>query len=161
MQRATCVVTLAGKAYEIEQLNRRKSKPWRAKYLAPMTGLVDGLRNLAGVDFSGVENAQLMQMLGGTSGNALDTVLNVLDYDAMFDALCEYSPAIAKDREDLEESDAFYDQEISAAFWALVQLASPFGVVVKYGRRFIDLLKSSPDDASADTKDEKAAPSKS
>jgi len=153
-------VTLAGKEYEIEQLNRRASRVWRKSYLAPVMGLAEGVRGLSGVDFANVEDGKFMQMIGGMGGDALDTVLNVLDYDAMFDALCEYSSEIASDRLKLENNDDFYDSEISAAFWALVQMASPFGIVVQYGQRFINLLKSSADDQPKDTQDDQPKASK-
>ena len=161
MKRATCTVTLAGIEFEIEQINRRKSKAWRDTYLAPMTGLAEGLRGLAGVDFADVENGKLMQLVGGMGGDALDTVLNIMDYDAMFDALCEYSPEIAESRELLDDSEDLYDSDIASAFWSLVQLVSPFGTVVKYGQRFVNLLRSKEADESAATKEDQPEVSKS
>lgn len=115
-------VTLGGKEYKIDQLPIRKSRAWREEFKTPISQILTGVEAAPGVleskDVKGM--VALMVVAKDVLLNSLDTVL---------DMLCKYAPAVATDRERIE-NEAF-DDEVIQAFVKILELVFPFGEVGK------------------------------
>jgi len=121
-------VELAGKTYEIESLKFKAERAWRKKYDAPITDLINAIshvRSLSGQEFN--KPADLFKEIGSVLlTHANDLIKALLDSpDTLFEAICDYSPALAADRQFIEEN--AYQDDIAKAFVEVLKIAYPFG----------------------------------
>lgn len=121
-------VTLAGRTYVIESLKFKAEREWRKKYDAPIGNLVGAISNLQGIGGKQYEKAgDLLKEVGATllsnAGSLLQAMLD--SPDILFEAICDYSPAIGTDRAYIEEN--AYQDEIAGAFMEVLKIAYPFG----------------------------------
>jgi hypothetical protein len=116
----TVTVTLAGQSYEIGPLPRKASKAWRDSLGKPITDLVGILSKADTLELNNV--ADLTKLILLAKEYLIDSP------DLIFGALCGYSPAIAADRERIEEE--AFDYEIMDALVEVLKLAYPFGRLV-------------------------------
>lgn len=114
---ANVKVSLAGREYEIGPLPFKQSKEWRASLGKPITDLVEILARADTLELNNA--ADLVKVVQLAQVYLLDSP------DLIWEALCAYSPAIAADREALEE--AAFDFEIMDALIEVLKLAYPFG----------------------------------
>lgn len=129
-------VKLGGQSYKVEALPIRQSKLWRDKLSQPFAQITHALEGAGTIEINQFGDiAGLVRTLSGTLLGAIDTVL-----DLMF----SYSPALAADRERIEEN--AYDEEALDAFAAILGLAYPFGrlLAVVSGRRETQTLPNLP-----------------
>jgi hypothetical protein len=121
-------VTLAGRTYTIESLKFRAERAWRKKYDAPIGNLINAISNIK--EMSGKEFAKandLIKEIGTVLlAHANDLIKALLESpDTLLDAICDYSPVLAVDRDFIEEN--AYQDEIARVFIEVLQIAYPFG----------------------------------
>jgi hypothetical protein len=112
-------VMLAGREYVVTELPLRRNAEWRQS----LSGLAEGLTMLLdapGLQFTPGVVAQLARQIVAL---LLETPAELLRL------LYTYSPAIAADRERIEAEG--FDSEVMAAFTEVLQLAFPFGSLMK------------------------------
>lgn len=114
------IITLAGQDYEVVQLPMRENKLWRDKLTGPVDKIVALLTNWRDIEIN-------------TGSDIIGLVLVVKDIalggmDLLLDALFEYSPALASDRERIEAE--AYDDEAIDALGGVIGLAYPFDRLV-------------------------------
>lgn len=124
----TITVSLAGREYSVQQLPMKANRAWREKFNVPLKKLTDALQDavrLSGKKFA--DDDRLLQAVGHLLATHLEEVTRILTgtIDLMGEAVYEYAPEIAADRERIEEE--AFDDELIAAFMKVVQLAFPFG----------------------------------
>lgn len=116
----TKILTLAGQEYTVEMLPMRQNKEWRDKLTMPVDKIVSLLMNAqdieinTGADIIGLVAVVKDVLLGGM--------------DLLLDALFDYSPALAADRERIENE--AYDDEAIEALGGVIGLAYPFDQLV-------------------------------
>jgi hypothetical protein len=124
----TITVSLAGREYSIQQLPIKANRAWREKFEDPIEKLVSSFRDalqLSSKEFP--DGKGLLLAVGGFLTTHLEDVTQILvgSIDLVEEAVFEYAPQIAADRELIEEK--AFDDELIAAFMKVVQLAYPFG----------------------------------
>lgn len=112
----TKIITLAGKDYEVVQRPMRENKVWRDNLTGPVDKMVSLLMSWQDIEIN-------------TGADIVGLVVIVKDVllggmDLLLDALFDYSPALAADRERIE-SEA-YDDEAIEALGGVIGLAFPF-----------------------------------
>lgn len=120
------MLMLAGVEYQVEPLKVRQAKQFRQKIGAQLSGLTDLIAGALRPTTDAVrvdDLAGLADMIGEV-GQTLSQKL-IGSTDLVADLLFEYSPALAEDRERIEEE--AYDDEIIAAFLEVLKLLYPFG----------------------------------
>ena len=128
-------ITLGGKVYTVSQLPIGANRTWRKQFDEPVNKLLaatQGVGNLAGQEFE--DMGDLMKTIGAVLVQHADSIVRVLleSPDLLLDGLYAYAPAIKADRERIE-AEAF-DDEIGQAFIQVVQLAYPFGALLKMAK---------------------------
>ena len=121
-------VNLAGRTYTIESLKFKAERAWRKKYDAPIGNLISAISNVKELSGKEYDKAgDLMKEVGTVLlAHANDLIKALLDSpDILFDAICDYSPALAADRTFIEEN--AYQDEIARAFVEVLKIAYPFG----------------------------------
>jgi len=122
------VVTLAGRTYTIESLKFKAERAWRKKYDAPIGDLINAISNVKEMSGKEYDKAgDLMREVGTVLlAHANDLIRALLESpDTLFDAICDYSPALASDRAFIEEN--AYQDEIALVFVEVLKIAYPFG----------------------------------
>lgn len=121
------VVELAGKTYTVQSLKFKAERAWRKKYDAPISSLINALSQTQSITDRSSEPGQWLREMGGVllahAGELVNALLS--SPDTLMDAICEYSPAIASEREWIEEN--AYQEEIAKAFVEVLKIAYPFG----------------------------------
>lgn len=114
----TATITLAGQTHTINELPRKQNAAWRERFQAMFRDVADLIEELADSDL----NAE-------TVGRALNQIVAKVggSVDMLADLVFAYAPRL--DKEKLEEE--VYDSELMAAFTAVLELAYPFGSVLK------------------------------
>jgi hypothetical protein len=107
-------ITLAGKEYSIEQLPMRANKEWRDSLGKPVLSLIQLIQDFGSLEFKPSDIGRIITVVKDLLLSSMDTLL---------DALFAYSPALAADRERIENE--AYDDEAIAALGACVALAYP------------------------------------
>ena len=125
-------VTLAGKEYSITPLPIKKNREWRKQFEAPIQDAANLLTEVG--SYASIEYEDAGQMIGNigkaVSGKLAPVINHLLgSADLITDAVFQYSKEISKDRKYIEENG--YDEEIVAAFLAILGLAFPFGQAVQ------------------------------
>jgi hypothetical protein len=123
-------VTLAERQYVIKELPSRKNMAWRQALQAPFGDLVDALASAPGIE---VDNTAGMTQLTDLVRTLTSRVFGSIDL--MRDMLFNYSPALAADRERIE--DEGFDSEVVSAFTEVLKLAFPFGSMIDLASRAI------------------------
>lgn len=108
-------VVLGGQYYEIEQLPMRQNKDFRAKLSEPVDKIVALLTNYKDIEIS--TGGDILALIGV----AKDVLLGSMDM--LLDALFLYSPALANDRERIENE--AYDDEAITALGEVLKLSYP------------------------------------
>lgn len=107
-------VTLGGVTYEVTQLPMKANKSWRDDLGRPVMRLIDLVQGMGDLELTA-------QDLGKLFAVVKDVLLGSMDL--LLDALFAYSPALAEDRERIENES--YDDEAIAALGVCVSLAFP------------------------------------
>lgn len=111
----TKTVTLAGQDYEVVQLPMKGNKEWRDRLTGPVDKIVALLQNYRDIEINtGADIAGLVLVVK-------DILLGGMDL--LLDALFDYAPALAADRERIENE--AYDDEAIAALGGVIGLAYP------------------------------------
>lgn len=114
-------VTLGGRKYTVVAPPIRQSKAWREKLAIPFASLTIALETAATAELDVRHLASISDLVKRFSGVLIGSI------DTMLDLLFEYSPALASDREWIEEN--AYDDEALEAFTAILSLAYPLGTL--------------------------------
>lgn len=108
-------ITMGGQDYLIEQMTMRANRDFRNTVSEPVRQVVTLLENNRSITLNTVGDlAQVVNVLN-------DVVLGSMDL--LLDALFRYSPALAADRERIEQE--AYDDEAIAALGVVASLAYP------------------------------------
>lgn len=108
-------ITLAGQDYEVAQLPMKGNKEWRDRLTEPVDKIVALLQNYRDIEINtGADIAGLFLVVK-------DILLGGMDL--LLDALFDYAPALAADRERIENE--AYDDEAIAALGGVIGLAYP------------------------------------
>lgn len=128
----TVEITVAERTYTVTPLPIRKNREWRSRFdpiLKDLSGFVGELATYAGEDFVDAPN-MINRLAQGLSGHIpMVTSYLVQSLDMIADAVFDYAPEMAKDREYIEANG--YDEELVGAFVRLLPLAYPFGPAVQ------------------------------
>jgi hypothetical protein len=129
-------VTLGSKPYTVIALPIAASKAWREALAGPFGEIADALTQANTVEVH--RFADIAVLVRQMSGVLLGSV------DKMLDLLFSYSPALAAERQWIEEN--AYDEEALHAFAEVLKLAFPFGVLLEVvtGRMATRTLPNSP-----------------
>jgi hypothetical protein len=115
--RRQAAVNLGGQEFVIEALPMGAARRWRAKFGQPLETILGVLQNAPHINLQDAQNlSSLIQQVGG---------LVLGSTDLLVDALFDYAPALAAEREWIEENAD--DSEALAALWEVLKLAYPFG----------------------------------
>jgi len=139
---------LAGRTYTIESLKFKAERAWRKTFDAPITNLVNTLSQTRTITSESNDAKQWLQQVGSmVLSHAGELVRAMIDSpDTMLDAICAYSPALAADRDFIEEN--AYQDEIAAAFVEVLKIAYPFGtllgMITSLGSQEKQTMPSSP-----------------
>jgi len=110
-------IELDGKPYEVTELRSRENADWRRKLEEPFSDLAEKLEGAPDVeltDLAGV--AGLVRSVGGTLLKSIDLVKGLV---------IEYAPDLS------EAVEGAYDSEILEAFGHVLELAYPFGGLIR------------------------------
>lgn len=121
-------VDLAGRSYTIESLKFRAERAWRKKYDVPIANLIGAIANVKELSAKEFDKpGDLLKEVGMVLlSHANELMKALLDSpDIIFEAICDYSPVLAADREFIEEN--AYQDEIAAVFIEVLKIAYPFG----------------------------------
>jgi hypothetical protein len=121
-------VNLAGRDYTIESLKFRAERAWRKKYDVPIANLIGAISNVRELSSKEFDTpSDLLKEVGMLLlSHANELMKALLDSpDIIFDAICDYSPALAADRDFIEENS--YQDEIAVVFVEVLKIAYPFG----------------------------------
>lgn len=113
-------VTLAGQSYEVPQLNMRANKEWRDGLTEPVNKIIALMQNYKDIEIGSVAD------VAGIVGLFNDILLGSMDL--LLDALFGYAPALAADRERIENE--AYDDEAIGALGVVLSLAFPLDRLV-------------------------------
>lgn len=125
------LVKIADRTYLIEELPTRKNAEWRKlakEKVQPLAEFVGQINTLAVPENLG-ELTSRPELVAGL-GNMADQLFNFLldSPDKVIDLLFDYSPALKKDKEYIENN--AYDSELIAVFRKVLALAFPFGAIM-------------------------------
>lgn len=125
----TTTVTLGGKAYTVQELPIRASRRWRERASAPLHELVGTLEGVDATLTATIRDADDMAEAARHVVGVLRSGTSVLtaSVDTMLDLLFAYSPALAEDRERIEEE--AYTSEAVEAFTEVLKLAFPLSAM--------------------------------
>jgi hypothetical protein len=117
----TIKVKLAGKEYELKPLPIRRAREVRQRFSVPVGQVIAALKSAPTTNLSDVN----------ALGELLDAVKLVLmeSMDLCLEALFDFSPALAADRERIENEG--FDDEALNAFMEVVKMLYPFGGVLQ------------------------------
>jgi hypothetical protein len=121
-------VNLAGREYTIESLKFRAERAWRKKYDVPIASLIGAISNVKELSSKQFDKpTDLLKEVGTVLlTHANDLMKALLDSpDIIFEAVCDYSPALAADKDFIEEN--AYQDEIATVFIEVLKIAYPFG----------------------------------
>jgi hypothetical protein len=121
-------ITLGDRTYTVQSLKFKAEREWRKKYDAPISNLITAVSTVKHLSTKQYEQTgELFKEIGMVLLSHADELLSALlnSPDTCFEAICDYSPAIAADRAFVEEN--AYQEEIARAFIEVVKLAYPFG----------------------------------
>jgi hypothetical protein len=124
----TVTVSLAGREYSIQQLPIKANRAWRERFEAPIEKLVGSFRDALSLSSQEFPDGKgLLLAAGGFLTAHLEDVTQILvgSIDLVEEAVFEYAPEIAADKERIETES--FDDELIAAFLKVVALAYPFG----------------------------------
>src|SRR5690348_3858385 len=107
-------VTLGGVTYTLEQLPMKPNKAWRDSLGAPVMALTQLIADAGDLELKAADIQRLI-------GVVKDLLLGSMDL--LLEALFRYSPALAADRERIENE--AYDDEAMAALGVALTLAYP------------------------------------
>jgi hypothetical protein len=129
----TITVSLAGREYAIQQLPIKANRAWREKFGAPaIKKMGDAFRDSMLLTKKEFPNGDgLLKAVVDLAATHFGSVTEILlgSVETVGEALCDYAPEIAADRERIEAEG--FDGELVAAFLKVVQqLAYPFGQVL-------------------------------
>lgn len=121
-------VNLASRTFTIESLKFKAERAWRKKYDRPIAHLFDAIasaKELSTKEFD--KPADLMKEVGMVLLSQANELMKALldSPDIIFEAICDYSPALAADKDFIEEN--AYQDEIAAVFIEVLKIAYPFG----------------------------------
>jgi len=110
-------IELDGETYEVTELRSRENAAWRRKLEEPFSDLAETLEGAPGVELTDVASvAGLVRSVGGTLLQSIDLVKGLV---------IAYAPRLG---EAVEEA---YDSEILEAFGHILELAYPFGGLIR------------------------------
>lgn len=112
-------VTLGGVSYTIEQAPMRTNREWRQSFEAPVMELVQLIADAPNLEISINDIRRITNVIK-------DVLLGSVDL--LLEALFRYSPALAADRERIENE--AYDDEAMAALGVCLLLANPLDMVL-------------------------------
>lgn len=121
-------VNLAGHTFTIESLKFKAERAWRKKYDLPVANLIGAIATVKEVSSTEFDKpTDLLKQIGGILlSHATDLMKALLDSpDIIFEAICDYSPVLADNRDFIEEN--AYQDEIAAVFIEVLKIAYPFG----------------------------------
>jgi len=124
----TITVEIGGRSYQVEALPIRKARIWRQHLEERMGGALAAFREVGALAMRNFEKPDEL-LVGATNtflqqfGNLFTTVVKSMDLIA--ECVFEFSPALAADREWVEEHGQ--DEEMTKAFIQVLALAYPFG----------------------------------
>lgn len=114
------VVVLGNQAYAVQALPMKAAREWRRQFGEPLNVILSVLQNAENIELTSLPDvAALLNQVGNMLLGSVDVLV---------EALFAYSPALAADRERIEEEAD--DVEAMAALWEVLQLAYPFGSLV-------------------------------
>lgn len=122
----TVKITFGQKTYTVEELPTKRNAAWRGRLeeeLKPVSQVLEGGRELATSDM----NAQNLGVVSGLAQQIMAVALKSMD--TIVELVFAYSPALAQDRQAIEET--AFDSEFTEAFLKILEVAYPFGGVVK------------------------------
>lgn len=118
------LVTLGGQQYTIKPLPLRASREWRQRLAGPFTDLSNILTSADQIQLNSPSDVgRLIEII---KSRVLDSP------DLAFGLLCDYSPAIAADRDRIEETAT--DPEVFEALIEVLRIVYPFGGLAKLFR---------------------------
>lgn len=130
----SATVTLGGVQYTINELPSRRAAQWRQSMQERLGNISTLIEAAPETDISsGAALANLVRNVGNTLIGSTDTIVTLL---------FEYAPALAMDRERIEQE--CYDSELMSAFVEIVKLAYPFGQLANLLARFGSGVPSRP-----------------
>lgn len=115
-------VTLGGREYTLSTPPIRRSKEWRHKLARPFGDLAKAIELAGSVELSVADIPNIGDLVKRFAGTLIGSV------DTMLDLLFDYSPALAADREWIEEN--AYDEEALEAFTEALKLAYPLDTIL-------------------------------
>lgn len=124
-------VTLAEREYLVKELPSRRNMAWRQALGKPFGELVDALTRAPSMR---VDDAAGLAQIGDLVRMLTARVIGSIDL--MREAVFDYAPALAEDRERIETEG--YDSEVVGAFTEVLKLAFPFGQVIELATRAIE-----------------------
>lgn len=122
-------VDLGGKAFEIRALPMGASRKWRKKYAEPLQAVIGVLRNAGDLQLTTTDEAGEEKMNAGAILGLVQQVGSLLinSMDWIWDAVLEYSPALANEEAFIEEN--AYNDEALEVLWEILKLEYPFGIL--------------------------------
>lgn len=124
--RGALYVTLGGRTYRVERMPIRPTEAWRQQLRAQLAPIADALElahAIQGDDVQQALNSLSVPDVAGVMQRSMNLVLGSIT--TVLELLYAYSPALADDRERIEET--AYDDEAIAAFTKVLQHAYPLG----------------------------------
>ena len=110
-------IELDGEAYEVVELRSRENADWRRKLEEPFSELAEKLEGAPDVELTDLAGmAGLVRSVGGTLLQSIDLVKGLV---------IAYAPALD------EAVENAYDSEILEAFGKILELAYPFGGLIR------------------------------
>lgn len=125
-------VELADRSYEVTPLPIKRNREWRSQFDGILQDVVDFVAELGSYAGQEYEDApDMINKLGQAVSGSLPGMANhlVAAPDLISEAVFQYSPEIAADREYIETN--AYEDEMVAAFLKILSLAYPFGQAVQ------------------------------
>ena len=111
------IIELDGETYEVTELRSRENAAWRRKLEEPFSELAEKLEGAPDVELTDVASvAGLVRSVGGTLLQSIDLVKGLV---------IAYAPRLGDAVEDA------YDSEILEAFGHILELAYPFGGLIR------------------------------
>lgn len=117
-------ITLGQKVYSIGPLPLRQASKMRQKIDSEITGistLIESLQGLNTQDVASLDPKKIGSILQVASSTILDLP------EKLFDLICEYSPSVQSDREEL--LDTAYDDQVFVAFVEVLKNLIPLAQI--------------------------------